>query len=72
MRGWERGSERLPAGYQLDTIDATIWVLRRPDGTAASYFGVWSATKEAVERVARDDNRARSKRKTLALPYSPK
>jgi len=39
-------------------------VLRRPDGTAASYFSVWSATREAVERAARDDRRIRSKRRT--------
>ena len=64
MRGWERNTERLPSGYRLDTINAATWVLRRPDGTAASYFSVWSATREAVERAARDDHRRRSKRWT--------
>ncbi len=64
MRGWERSTERLPPGYRLDTmgyrldtINAATWVLRRPDGTAASYSSVWSATREAVERAARDDHR---------------
>ena len=52
LRGWERDTEQLPPGYRLDTINAAIWVLRRPDGTAASYFSVWSATREAVERAA--------------------
>ena len=59
MRGWERNIERLPPGYRLDTINAVTWVLRRPDGTAASYFSVWSATREAVERAARADHRRR-------------
>ena len=63
LRGWERNTERLPPGYRLDTIDAAIWVLRRPDGTPASYFSAWSATREAVERAARADRRIRSKNK---------
>ena len=63
LRGWERNTERLPQGYRLDTIDAAIWVLRRPDGTPASYFSAWSATREAVERAARADRRIRSKNK---------
>jgi len=58
LRGWERDTQRLPPGYGLDTIDAAIWVLRRPDGTAASCFGAWSATGEAVERAAGDDRGA--------------
>ena len=71
LRGWERNAERLPPGYRLDTIDAAIWVLRRPDGTSASYFSVWSATREAVERVARADRRIRSKKRaSRAPPYS--
>jgi hypothetical protein len=74
LRGWERNKERLPPGYGLDTINAAIWVLRRPDGTAASYFSAWSATREAVERAAREDHRTRSKRRTtLTSPsYSPR
>jgi hypothetical protein len=52
----------------LDTINAAIWVLRRPDGTAVSYFSVWSATREAVERAARNDYRIRSKRGTPTSP----
>jgi len=70
MRGWERGRERLPPGYCLDTSDPAIWALRRPDGTATAYFSAWSATREAVERAARDDDdevdrrrRRRSKRR---------
>jgi hypothetical protein len=73
LRGWERYTERLPPGYRLDTTDAAIWVLRRPDGTPASYFSAWSATREAVERAARNDHRIRPKRRTiLASPYSPR
>ena len=53
-------SPGLPPG---DTIDAAIWVLRRPDGTPASYFSAWSATRKAVERAARADRRIRSKDK---------
>jgi hypothetical protein len=64
LRGWERHTERLPPRYRLDTIDAAIWVLRRPDGTAASYFSVWSATREVAERAARDDRRIVSKQRT--------
>ena len=55
MRGWESSEERLPPGYRLDTSDAASWVLRRPDGTAVVRFGVWAASKEGVERVARND-----------------
>jgi hypothetical protein len=29
----------LPPGYGLDTPDGGTWALRRPDGTAVSYFG---------------------------------
>src|SRR3712207_1992016 len=72
LRGWERGSERLPPGYRLDTTDAAIWVLRRPDDTAVSYFCAWSATREAVERAAREDHRTRSKRSTPTPPYPPR
>jgi hypothetical protein len=71
LRGWERNTERLPPGYRLDTIDAANWVLRRPDGTPASYFSAWSATREAVERAARADRRIRfKKRGSRASPYS--
>jgi hypothetical protein len=59
MRGWESSEERLPPGYRLDTSDAASWVLRRPDGTAVARFGAWAASKEAVERVARDDHKKR-------------
>jgi hypothetical protein len=59
MRGWERGRERLPPGYRLDTSDPAIWVLRRPNGTATAYFSAWSATRESVERAARDDDSRR-------------
>ena len=59
MRGWESSEERLPPGYRLDTSDAASWVLRRPDGTAAARFGVWAASKEGVERVARNDHKRR-------------
>jgi hypothetical protein len=38
-RGWESGEEQLPPGYGLDTPDGGTWALRRPDGTAVSYFG---------------------------------
>ncbi len=43
----------------MDTSDAASWVLRRLDGTAAARFGVWAASKEAVERVARNDHKRR-------------
>jgi hypothetical protein len=72
LRGWQWNTERFPPGYRLDTINVATWVLRRPDGTAASYFGVWSATREAVERAAREDRRMRSKGGTRPSPYSAK
>jgi hypothetical protein len=62
MRGWERGRERFPPGYRLDTSDPAIWVLRRPNGTATAYFSAWSATRESVEHAARDDHSRRSRR----------
>jgi hypothetical protein len=71
MRGWDRGREWLPPGYRLDTSDGAAWVLRRSDGTATAYFGAWGATREAVERAARDDHR-RTKQRTPTYPYSPK
>jgi hypothetical protein len=41
VRGWERGNEeQLPPGYRMDTTDAAVWILRRPDGTVVGYFGV--------------------------------
>ena len=67
MRGWDRGREWLPPGYRLDTSDGAAWVLRRSDGTATAYFGAWGATREAVERAARDDHR-RTKRRTPQAP----
>jgi hypothetical protein len=67
LRGWERNEERLAPGYSLDTIDAAIWVLRRPDGTAASYFGAWSVTREGVERAAREDRRRKRPKRRSAL-----
>jgi hypothetical protein len=73
MRGWERGREQLPPGYRLDTSETAIWVLRRPDETAAAYFSAWSASREAVERAARGDHRRRRRsrhRSRWALPYS--
>jgi hypothetical protein len=63
MRGWESKGEHLPPGYRLDTSDAASWVLRRPDGTAVARFGVWDASRESVERVARNDYKGR-----IALP----
>jgi hypothetical protein len=66
MRGWERGRERLPPGYCLDTTDPATWALSRADGTVMAYFSAWSATRETVERAARDDDkRRRSKRRIL-------
>jgi hypothetical protein len=72
LRGWERSTERLPPGYRLDTTDAAVWVLRRPDGTAVSNHNVWTVTRKAVEAAAQDDHRARSKRGTLAFRYPSK
>jgi hypothetical protein len=71
MRGWESSKERLPPGYRLDTSDAASWVLRRPDGTAAARFGVWSASKEGVERVARNDHKRRVSLFRRRIPRSP-
>jgi hypothetical protein len=48
----KRGRAVAP-GYGLDTSDGGTWALRRPDGTAVSYFGAWGATRKAVERAAR-------------------
>jgi hypothetical protein len=64
MWGWERGRERLPPGYRLDTSDPAIWALRRPDGTATAYFSAWSASRESVEQAARDDDNRRRRRRT--------
>ena len=69
MRGWERGEERLPPGYGLDTSDGGTWALRRPDGTAVSYFGAWGATREAVERAAREDHARRKGREGRGSAY---
>jgi hypothetical protein len=67
VRGWERGGqERLPPGYRMDTTDAAVWILRRPDGTVAGYFGAWGASRTAVERAARDDHRRRVRHATRA------
>ena len=55
----KRGRAAAP-GCGLGTSDGGTWALRRPDGTAVSYFGAWGATREAVERAARED-RARRK-----------
>lgn len=63
MRGWESKGEHLPPGYRLDTSDAASWVLRRPDGTAVARFGVWVASREDIERAARNDHKSR-----IALP----
>lgn len=65
VRGWERGEEeRLPPGYRVDTTDAAVWTLRRPDGTVAGYFGAWGASRRAVERAARDDYHKRATHST--------
>ena len=62
MYGWNQGQEEhLPPGYSLDTSRAASWVLRRPDGTAAGYFGAWGVSREAVEKAAREDHRKRSR-----------
>ena len=74
MRGWERGEERLPPGYGLDTSDGGTWALRRPDGTAVCYFGAWGATREAVERAAREDHarrKGKEVRSRIGLPIHP-
>lgn len=63
MRGWGRDEqELLPPGYRLDTIDAAVWALRRPDGTAVRYFGVREANRKEIERAAREDYRRRSRK----------
>ena len=68
MRGWERGEEeRLPPGYRVDTTDAAVWILRRPDGTVAGYFGAWGASRRALERVAGEDYRKRAHRSTQKM-----
>jgi hypothetical protein len=60
MRGWENSGVRLPPGYRLDTSEVVSWVLRRPDGTAAARFGVWGASRNNIERAARDDHEHRA------------
>jgi hypothetical protein len=65
VRGWEQDKEeRLPPGYRVDTTDAAIWTLRRPDGTVAGYFGACGASRRAVEKAARDDYRRRASHST--------
>lgn len=71
MRGWESKGERLPPGYRLDTSDAASWVLRRPDGTAVARFGVWDASREGIERVARNDYKSRSSPPIGRIPQKP-
>jgi hypothetical protein len=56
----KRGRAVAP-GYGLDTSDGGTWALRRPDGTAVSYFGAWGATRKAVERAAKEDHKRRSR-----------
>jgi hypothetical protein len=61
----------LPPGYGLDTSDGGTWALRRPDGTAVSYFGAWGATREALERAAREDHAGREETFQIGLPIHP-
>jgi hypothetical protein len=55
VKGWERKAEHLPPGYLLDTSDAASWILRRSDGTVVARFGVWSVSREIIERAACND-----------------
>jgi hypothetical protein len=65
----------LPPGYGLDTPDGGTWALRRPDGARrCTYFGVWGASREAVERAAREDHarrKGREERCQIDLPIHP-
>lgn len=50
------GELRLPPGYRLDTSDPDVWALRRPEGWVVAYFSARGATREAIERTAREDH----------------
>ena len=46
----------LPEGYRLDLLgDPHVPALRRQDGTVVARFAAGGATREAIEREARDD-----------------
>ena len=47
----------LPPGYRLDRSDPDLWTLRRPEGWVVPHFSARGATKEAIERVAREDHK---------------
>jgi hypothetical protein len=46
---------RLPPGYRLDRSDPDLWTLRRPEGWVVAHFSAQGATKEAIEKTARED-----------------
>ena len=47
-------SPELPPGYQLDTSDPDMLVLRRPDGSVIGYFPATIATASEVARMAEE------------------
>ena len=53
--GEDRGNLGLPEGYWLDHSDTDLLVLRRPGGTAATYFSAWGATAETIRQAAEAD-----------------
>ena len=44
----------LPPGYQVDH-DPDVAVLRRPDGSVAGYFPIWTMSPERMLREAEFD-----------------
>jgi hypothetical protein len=46
---------RLPPGYWLDSSDADVWTLRRPEGWMVAHFSARGATREAIEQTAWED-----------------
>jgi hypothetical protein len=47
-------NKMLPLGYRVDH-DPDVAVLRRPDGTVAGYFPIWSMNPERILREAELD-----------------
>jgi hypothetical protein len=44
----------LPPGYRVDH-DPDVAILRRPDGSVAAYFPIWTMSPERLVRAAKLD-----------------
>ena len=46
---------RLPPGYRLDRSDPDVWALRRSEGSVVAHFSSRGASREDIEKIARED-----------------